>query len=104
MLVLDPSMTQAPPRPNTFGMSWLVIFAVLVLVTFAVRRWRRARARARGWSDWGIGGASGLGNALQELNSTLMPNHPTVEVLEQIDEEREEGGQGDGRDPDAPVP
>lgn len=99
LVVLEPAVTTTRTPSGTAGWMWLALIAlgVLTLIIGSYRRTRKTGGRTIPRTHRG-----GVGNALQDLSSMLMPNHPDVAVIACVDEEGEHDDRGDGRNPDPP--
>ena len=99
LALLQPEATQSrPPDTGAGVLLWFVLPIVVGTIWLVVAARRKSRRLGRP-DRWSMRGGGAVGNALNDLNSMLMPNRPDAAVMHQIDEADERDDAGDGREP-----
>lgn len=97
--MLDPEIVRPLPDQTGAVFGWIALFIGMFAAALVVVARRRARRRGRPVGIRTLPGGAAVGNALFDLGSLLQPDRPDAAVIRRIDEETEQDGRGDGRDP-----
>ncbi|HWB79202.1 MAG TPA: hypothetical protein VG755_29780 [Nannocystaceae bacterium] len=97
--MLDPEIIRPLPDHSGAVFGWIALFIGLLAATLIVVARRRARRRGQPVGIRTLPGGTAVGNALLDLGSLLQPDRPDAAVIRRLDEETEQDGRGDGRNP-----